>query len=272
MRRARNRTRRHEVLLEILLISTFVVVCLSLISEHISPRAAGLISGAPTGSAITLFFLGMSRGEQFAADSAIYNMVGMIGMQALLYCYYKASKHFKTHTVILSSLAGICGYAIVVWLLHLVPMGRELAVALPLLSIALFAFLFKEIENVKIEKKAHLGAGMLLARAIAASVIIVAIVTASEAVGPAWTGLFSSFPTTLFPLILITHFTYGAKPVHTIMKNVPFGLPALVAFSLTVSVAYPVLGIYWGTAAAFAAAICYLAAYVYLVQGKARSP
>lgn len=250
--------------LELFLVATVVVVGLSLISEHISPRVAGIISGAPTGTAITLFFLGLSQGPQFAANSAIFNMAGMVAMQSLLFFYYTASSFFKRYTIFLSAAASVAGYLCVAWLLHQLPISKELAVVLPLISILLFMHLFRNIENVKIEKAVKLSPAVLLFRAILASLIISSIVMVSEHVGPSWTGLFSAFPTTLFPLILILNLSYGTKAVHTVIKNVPAGLPALVAYSLVTSVAYPSLGIYWGTVAAFAAALAYLAVYFYL--------
>ena len=57
------------------------------------------------------------------------------------------------------------------------------------------------------------------------------------------------------------HITYDKAHVHTIIKNFPLGLGALVAYALAVSQLYPPLGIYGGTLAAFAAATLYLLAY-----------
>ena len=42
-----------------LLVSVILVLTLSAVAEHISPRAAGLLAGYPAGAAITLFFIGL---------------------------------------------------------------------------------------------------------------------------------------------------------------------------------------------------------------------
>ena len=252
------------MLIEILLVATIVVVALSLISEHVSPKVAGIISGAPTGTAITLFFLGLSQGTDFAGKTAIFNMVGLVAMQTFLLLYYYASCRFKRHTLALSTAIATAGYLVVAWLLHQLPMSVGLAAILPLLSIPLFIYLFRGIKDVKIKKKAKMQLSTLVMRAVAASLIIIAIVTVSESVGPGWTGLFSAFPTTLFPLFVILQMTYGSEAVHTVIKNVPAGLPSVVAYSLAVSVAYPALGVWWGTVAAYAAAFVYLGAYFWL--------
>ena len=91
-------------------------------------------------------------------------------------------------------------------------------------------------------KKSTLGPGVLLFRAALAALIILAITGAANLVPPSWAGLFSAFPATAFPLILIIHPTYGHGQAHTIIKNVPTGLWALVLYSVTISFAYPRAG------------------------------
>jgi hypothetical protein len=98
-------------------------------------------------------------------------------------------------------------------------------------------------------------------RALFAASIILLITGIAKLVGPTWSGLFSAFPTTLFPLMLIVHFTYDKKHVHTIIKNVPVGIFSLVLYSLAVSIVYPLYGIYWGTLISFGVATTYLLLY-----------
>ncbi len=73
-----------------------------------------------------------------------------------------------------------------------------------------------------------------------------------------WAGLFSAFPITLFPLILIVHISYDKEHVHTIIKNFPVGLGALIIYSLSVYKVYPIWGIYIGTVVSFIMATVYL--------------
>lgn len=235
-----------------------VVVGLSIIAERLSPRLAGIISGYPTGTAISLFFFGLELGPAFAATSALYNMIGIIAMQVCLYCYYRASLKYG---LLLSSIISIGGYGCVIYLLHFLQLTTLLTICLPILSIVLFQVLFKRIPNVTIGNKVSLSRLTIFLRAVCGATIIVSVTLLAKVVGPTWAGLLSAFPTTTFPLLLIVHFTYGAPPVHSIIKNVPLGLIALVVYSLTISLAYPLYGIYWGTLLAFAAATAYLVLY-----------
>ena len=75
---------------------------------------------------------------------------------------------------------------------------------------------------------------ILLIRALVAATIILLVIGAGTLVGPKWAGLFSAFPCTFLPLILIVHYTYDREHVHTIIKNVPRGLGAVIIYVLTV--------------------------------------
>lgn len=246
------------VLLIKLVVSISVVVLLSVVAERFSPRIAGIISGYPTGTALSLFFFGLEIGPQFAAASAMYNMIGIIAMQSCLYCYYRASLKYGLWWSIIVSISG---YGCVIYLLHFLHLNNVLSIFLPVMSIILFNFLFKKIPNVVIKNKIKLNRLVILLRALCGAIIILGVTMVAKIVGPVWAGLLSAFPTTTFPLLLIVHFTYGRKPVHSIIKNVPRGLISLVLYSLTVGLAYPHYGIYLGTLLAFLAASVYLCIY-----------
>lgn len=241
-----------------LVVAVAVVIGLSLVAERVSPRVAGILSGAPTGSAITLFFIGAEAGPDFASQSAVYNMLGLVAMQVFVYFYYKASLRLN---IFFSSIVAIAGYFVAIWGLHFIHLNRFVLMVIPTASIFLFLFLFKPIRDATVKDRVKLNAGVLFVRALAAASIILLVTGVARTVGPTWAGLFTAFPTTLFPLVLIVHLTYDREHVHTVIKNVPLGIFALVLYSLAVSLLYPTVGIYWGTLAAFGVATAYLLAY-----------
>lgn len=237
------------------------VIGLSLLAENVSPKVAGILSGYPTGSAITLFFFGLEVSPQFAAKSAVYNMIGLTAALSFVYIYYIASRYFKKLNILLSSLSAILGYFAIVGLLHLIEINKFIAILIPIAFSFLYIYLFKDIKNIGIQTKAKLNFKILFVRAFFAALIILLITSVPRFVGPTWAGLFSAFPTTLFPLMLIIHYTYSKKHVHTVIKNVPIGMFSLIIYSLTISMVYPLFGIYWGTVLSFGAASLYLLVY-----------
>ncbi|MFD1551253.1 hypothetical protein DNU06_12970 [Putridiphycobacter roseus] len=244
-----------------LIVAISFVIGLSLLAENVSPKVAGVLSGYPTGSAITLFFFGLEASPEFAAKSAVYNMIGLTAALSFVYIYYICSKYFTRYNIIFSSLISLLGYLVVVWLLHFIEINKFIAVLIPIVCSFLCIFLFRKIKNISIQTKAKLNYKTLFLRAIFAAFIILLITSAPRFFGPTLSGLFSAFPTTLFPLMLIIHFTYSKEHVHTIIKNVPIGMFSLIIYSLTVSIVYPLFGIYLGTLISFGAATIYLFIY-----------
>ncbi|QDO93915.1 hypothetical protein FNB79_07930 [Formosa sediminum] len=244
-----------------LTIAITFVIGLSVLAEHVSPKVAGILSGYPTGSAITLFFFGLEVSPDYAAKSAVFNMVGLSASLTFVYAYYIASKYFNKYNIILSSLSAIASYFLVVWVLHHIKINTYMAILIPILFSFLYLYLFKNIKDINITNKAKLSYKTLFVRAFFAALIILLITSVPKFVGPTWAGLFSAFPTTLFPLMLIIHMTYSKAHVHTVIKNVPIGMFSLIIYSLTVSIVYPMYGIYWGTLISFATATLYLLIY-----------
>jgi hypothetical protein len=257
------------VFLAKLISSVSIVVLLSWIAEHVSPKVAGLLSGYPLGAAIALFFYGLEVSPEFASKSAVYTMIGLVASQAFVYCYYRTSVYLKRFNIFCSSMISVAGYFLVIWLIHFIKLNRAFAVVIPVISIFLFSYLFRKIDNMKIHKRLTLNYSLLFLRAIFAGSIILVITGAAKWVNSTWAGLLSAFPVTLFPLMLIIHFTYGKKYVHTIIRNFPMGLGSLITYSLTVSIVYPFCGVYLGTFISFMMATGYLLIY-HLITTKGR--
>ena len=242
------------------------VVGLSLAAEHASPKIAGLLSGYPMGAAIVLFFYGVEVSPEFAADSAVYTMVGMIGSLSFMFFYYLASLYLTVMPILFSTIISLTGFFIIAWLIHFLPLTLASSLLALLCSLILFLYLFRRIENVTIKNRIKMNHTVLLVRAVVAATIILMVIGVGTVVGPTWAGLFSAFPCTFLPLVLIVHYTYDREHVHTIIKNVPRGLGAVIMYVITVFFAYPAFGVYRGTLMAFGAATIYMLLYFYYMN------
>jgi hypothetical protein len=241
-----------------------MVIALSVVAEVVSPRFAGILSGYPLGSAISLFFMGYEISPQFAAESALYTSLGLIATQVFAYCYYRFSllteKWSTTLQILCCSLGGISGYLLAAAFLRPLRVNPLFAVLLPTLFIFLFIRLFRGVEDSRIQKKAGMNLNLLLLRSAFAATAIILITSTAKLIGPVWAGLFSAFPMTMLPLVAIIHFTYRTEHVHSILKNVPTGLGSIVVYALAVIFFYPAYGIYMGTALSYGLATLYLIA------------
>lgn len=242
-------------------VTTAIVTALSIIAERVSPRAAGILSGYPLGTAISLFFIGLEQGPAYAGESAVYTAAGIAAQLVFYFGYYFVSLRARRWAILAASLAALAGFLGASALLRALPPSPWASILIAAAAILGFGALFRGIPNTRIAEKTRLGPRVLLLRAALAALIILGIIGAANLVPPGWAGLFSAFPAASFPLVLIIHSTYSREQAHTIIKNIPTGLWSLVLYSLAVSFAYPLWGIYWGTLAGYAAATLYLYLY-----------
>lgn len=235
-----------------------LVIGLSLLAERVSPKVAGILSAYPTITALSLFFFGLEISPKFATTSALYNLLGLIATLSFVYFYYRASVYFQKFNILLSSLSALLGYTIVAWILHFIEPKPFFIVSLVTGFNLLFWYLLREIKNVKIINKIKLNHRVLFFRGMFTIFAILLITGVPKMIGPVWAGMFSSFPNSIFPLILIIHFTYTKEHAHAFIKSVPIGIFAVILYSLTVAVSYPLYGVYHGTLLAFTLATGYL--------------
>jgi len=250
-----------DLLLYKFILTAIIVIALSFVAEYISPKWAGIFSGFPTGTAVILYFYALENGLEFAGESAIYNMVGLVAMQMFIFSYYLSGLVAKKFKIILSICGGITGYTVTIILLSRFSFTPALAIIIPLISIFIFRMLFQKIDHSEINIKIKPTWKVIFGRAGLAALIISFITGIAELVGHTWAGLFSAFPTTLFPLLLIIHFSYGEDYAHSIIKHVPDGLVGLLIYSLTIYLSYPQFGLYLGIILAFSGALVYLLIY-----------
>jgi hypothetical protein len=248
------------LLLVKILTATLIVVTLSVVAEKASPRVSGLLAGYPLGTALALFFYGVELGPRFAADAAVYALLGLIATESFVYIYYHLSLRLRRWSVSVSSLGAVATFLLMAQLFSHLPPIPLLVMALTVLSMGLFIFLLRRLPDTTIDRPVRLGPGVLLLRALFSAGIIVGITALAHWIGERWAGLLSGFPITLFPFILIIHLTYAPAHVHTIIKNFPRGMGALVLYSISVYLLYPRWGIWLGTPAAFVVATLYLLA------------
>ncbi|GAB2803501.1 hypothetical protein GCM10027040_34750 [Halomonas shantousis] len=247
-----------------LAVSVGVVLGLSLIAERVSTRVAGLLSGYPLGTAIALFFIGLEISPDFAAQGAIHTLAGFTSTLMLGVGYWLCGRAPGLKGVLLGTLGGMAGWLAMSALLATFDFNRINGTLTTLAAIAFFTWLYRRIPEVRAQPRGGFSWGALGLRATLAAGIIFAITALAHVLPPAWAGLLAAFPVTMYPFLVILHFSHGPRPVATVIKHYPAGLGSLLAYALCVSLSYPVIGLAWGTLAGFAVATLVLVVYTRL--------
>lgn len=249
------------------LVSLAMVTGLTLLAEHRSPRVAGVLSGYPLGIAIALFFVGIENGPQFAAQSAIYTVVGLSASLALVAAYRWIGQRVVRHQVAMTAILSVPVFLLTAAIVRGVSFGLWVGVAFTVCAILVSWWWFRNDENVTIDRRVQLTFVVLLVRAVAAASIIVVVTGLAGTIGEEWTGILSAFPMTLFPLLVIIHHTYGWPQVRTIIRNFPLGMGSLLVYALSVAITYPRYGVALGTFLSFFFATLYLTLFFLISMG-----
>ncbi len=252
--------------------SILIVVSLSMIAERVGPRAAGILSGYPLGAAITLFFIGMEIGPDFAARSAMFTAAGLASTVAFVTGYLMGLGWARRFSAIpgigIALFPAVAAYGLSAWILSSIQINWASAILIAVTSIALAMRGFRTIADTAIDIKIQMRFSVTVARGAFAALVILVITTAAQVVGPQWAGLFSAFPSTMMPLLVIVQFTHQPAHVRTIIKNVPRGLQSLLIYAVIVAATYDRLGIISGTLLGYAGATLYLITLASTKKGK----
>jgi hypothetical protein len=236
----------------------FLVLSLTTIAEKVSTKISGLLSGLPIGSSITLLFFAIEYGIDYVGEAALYNIHGLFAALAFSIGYYISTFYRGKFEIVLSILLSFISYLIIVFLLSFIP-PHIVFTPLIIYTLLLFcAIYFAKKEDHKIVKTDKVSISDLALRIILSVVIFLIISSLPKYLNPSLAGILSSFPTILFPLLLIIHFNHSKLQARTIVKNTPFGLTCVVLYSFLVYLIYPIFGIILGTIIAWCSSVLFM--------------
>ena len=112
--------------------------------------------------------------------------------------------------------------------------------------------------TVTLEKAKPLSTKELLLRGVLSALLILAITLTAPLAGSRWAGILSSFPSTLFALLLIIHYETGTDLFPLIIRSFAYSVPTLVLFYLGCLLALPAFGLNMGFVLVYAVSAVYL--------------
>lgn len=248
-----------------LIISIILVLLLAEVSKRVNPLLGGMLSGLPLGAGLSVYFVSFSEGIEFMMNGIPWAIAGLAS--SLLFClfYLLADRWLKSNYLILSilvsSLLGfiaffLCGFGIysldLNLLLALVIFGSVFALNLIIVNRLKIEYTLKK------DKKRVDTIWLILFRGLVVGIIISIITGVASIVGSKWTGILSSFPSTLFALLLVLHFEEKDRLYPSVIYGFSYSVTTLVVFYLSCLYFLPKVGLNTGFI------IVYLISFLYL--------
>jgi uncharacterized membrane protein (GlpM family) len=234
------------------------VAIFTTLAERHGSRLGGLLLSFPVKVVIALVLIALNEGIGFAAQAAVAVPAGIAVNVVFLVSTALLVRRLRPWPALLGALG--------IWLvaglvLVLVPLERPLlALACWAASAAVALALLARIPGLRGDRRSRrvdagrFGLGGLLARAAGAGTVVALSVVLAHYAGPVLGGLASVFPSGWITTMVILTRNHGPDFTGATTRVMVAGSGAPVAFGLAVALAYPRVGVAWGTVAAIGAA------------------
>lgn len=219
-----------------------VVIAATTVAEKSGPLVAGLIIAMPISVGPTYVMLALTASPQFIAASALGSIAANAAVAVFGTVYVLLSGRVSMPVSLTLALAAWFGVA---WIEESTSSGAGVLLALCTATLIAGTLLTR---HALAGRKLLAGAKRwydMPVRAAFVGVFAGTLVTASNAIGPAWTGLLAAFPIVLSSSIVLMHPRVGAAATAAVIATAIQGLVIYpFAFSLIHALS-TVWGVWW---------------------------
>lgn len=257
---------RHMLFLLKITITPVLVALMSLAARRWGPTIGGLVMGLPWMTGPILYFLGLERGEAYAADVAVGVLVGTICIGAYIAVFVHVAKRAPWFISLASAALTYmaAGYATS-------KLGLSLWVAaVSAVASLLLAFLITP-------RVTDAGGLRVLpwwdipARMLGTAMLVAFITLSADHLGPELSGIVASYPVILTIVATFTHAQWGWRAGVQLARGVSLSLLSFVAFFLVVGSTAESIGLVWSFVLATIAALVISSLLIFFSQRR-RSP
>ncbi len=240
-----------------------MVIGVTVAAERLGPRLGAFIAATPQLAVLTIVFFTIEQGPAFAAESAYWNISGVCATIPMYLGYLAGSRAMpfpRTASIAAGALLGTAAFVLAAALLSGIALSRSAVMPFAAVFCALAAWSVRGLPDTATLRRVRTSPSLVLARAMASAVTVVAVTSAARLLGPKWSGLVTGYPVNGLPVLAILHFHYGLDVVKPIIKIWPAGVFGLAIFNLVSATALPRLGLVAALIVAYAVDLTYLAA------------
>lgn len=230
----------------------FVVIFVAWLAARLGPVAGGILVGLPIVMAPGFFFMLREQPPAFVAAAAGGALFSLVGTQVYLGAYVAAAPRLGAAGAALAAIAGWCATAIpLAFVPHPAWAGAALFAAV---SVGL------RMGCARLLPARTRAAGptrwsLLIARAVAAGLLVGLVTLAAARLGPALAGTLIAFPIGFSVVLLSLNIDHGPAMAARTAHAGLLGVVSLAVFSLALALALAILSPWIAFLAALAASL-----------------
>ncbi len=238
----------------------------TVLGERLGSHKAGLIANLPSNLLISLLFMGITRGPEYAAAATAGVPMGMMvdSIFVAVFIFLLRRGVWVALSFALFSWA-IAAFIVIVLL---PPLGLLVSLAFYcIVSIGLFLLVHRWLGRPKVEKKPVVFSWKIIAlRAFFAGSVVAGAVAVAQAAPPYMTGVLATFPAVLTSTMVILSLSQGTLFAQATGKILLLSSSNIIVYAALVSLFFSPLGPWLGTLLSFAGAFGFM-----LILGKITS-
>ncbi|MGA3022003.1 MAG: hypothetical protein ABSE66_04245 [Thermoplasmata archaeon] len=218
------------LLLKVAIAPAFIGI-VSLIALRYGHRAAGWLVALPINTGTILFILVLTEGTAFAATAALGALLGIVSLSVFAIGYARSAMRYRWPVCL-----GIAATGFVLATIVLSQAPEMVAVDLvgSVLAVGIVLALLPRCAEPM--SSAPAPRWEIPLRMLTAALLVLAITTAAESLGPRLSGLLSPIPVFTITLVIFTHSRQGPAPVFVFLGGLQYGLFSFAAFCAVVAV------------------------------------
>jgi uncharacterized membrane protein (GlpM family) len=225
------------ILLKLLLVP-LVLLLISLAGKRWGPAVAGWLAGFPVVAGPILLFLAIDSGAEFAAHAAVTSLSAIFALAIFGATYARCCQRMSwLLSAITALVAWFIAATILIFTVHSIAIACIVAASTLVLVPVVFPNVQVSAQRLSLPKS-ELGFRML-----AGALLMGAVTTFANRIGPDWSGVLSMFPVMAMVLAVFLQRANGAQHAAALLRAMSFGLWSFVAFCLTLATMLPLTGI-----------------------------
>ncbi len=239
-----------------------LIASITTIAERNSPRLAGILMTLPTITFLSLLLIAIEQGVEFASSAAMWNSIGLVADVIFLGMFALGTR--ISHSLALSLFLAFISYFTSIFLLKSLPLANGFqALALLWLSCLAAYISFRRL-NAKKFKQVIASWKQILFRGSFGGIVVIGIVLLSDIASATLSGIFSAFPGTITPVLIVLYLSYGREMTDSVIRDSPLGLAGTGLYSFIIWLLYPREDLLSSTLEAFLILIAFLLAISFL--------
>ncbi len=241
-----------QLLLSIIVAGVWITLATT-ISERMGTRIGGMIGNLPSTIFTSLLFIGITQTPEFAAEATATVPLGMFLSTIFLYVFISLA-HKGLPLALAASLLSWTTLAYIASLFSKTPaIYWSILYFVGAVGTYLLAEKVLKIPSLgKVTKRYSIG--QVLFRAFFAGSVVGASVLIARTGSAFWAGIFASFPAMMLSAMVILTLSAGYPFARATGKIMLLASTNIVIYSYVAGSLFPIIGLWWGTLAAYAVA------------------